>query len=56
MNGPYRITIEQYDQKVTIEKSNSDITMDEYQEMIMSISRAAGWGESQVDLIFGIID
>ena len=52
MNGPYRITIEQYDQKVTIEKSNSDITMDEYQEMLISISRAAGWQDSQVQDIF----
>ena len=52
MNRPYRITIEQYDQKVTIEKSNSDITMDEYQEMLMSISRAAGWQDSQVQDIF----
>ena len=52
MSEPYRITIEHYDMKVTIEKSNSDITMDEYQEMLMSISRAAGWQYSQVQDIF----
>tara|TARA_R110000787_G_scaffold254175_1_gene359479 strand:+ start:412 stop:582 length:171 start_codon:yes stop_codon:yes gene_type:complete len=56
MSEPYRITIEHYDMKVTVEKSNSDISIDEYQEMIMSISRAAGWQESQVKDIFGIID
>jgi hypothetical protein len=45
MSQPYRITIEHYDMKVTIEKSNSDISMDEYQHMLMLISKSAGWGD-----------
>lgn len=52
MSEPYRITIEHYDMKVTVEKSNSDISIDEYREMLIGISKAAGWGDSLVEQIF----
>ena len=52
MKQPYRITIEQYDQKVSIEKDRSDITLDDFADMIYSISIAAGWSEDQLKEIF----
>tara|TARA_R110000796_G_scaffold243375_1_gene365896 strand:- start:116 stop:280 length:165 start_codon:yes stop_codon:yes gene_type:complete len=52
MSEPYRITIEHYDMKVTVEKSNSDISSDEYQEMLIWISKAAGWHDTLVKEIF----
>ena len=52
MKQPYRITIEQYDQKVSIEKDHSDITLDEFAEMLYNISMAAGWSEENLKEIF----
>lgn len=39
-NTPFRITIEHWDEKLTIEKDHSDITFDDYIEMVRSISNA----------------
>ena len=52
MKQPYRITIEQYDQKVSIEKDRSDIDLEEFLEMLYSISKAAGWSEESLKEIF----
>lgn len=49
---PYKITIEQYDQKVSIEKDHSDITSEEFADMLYNISMAAGWGEKNLKEIF----
>ena len=50
-NAPYRITIEQYNEKVTIELDHSDIKIDEYADLLRRLSLAAGWDFDQVDKI-----
>lgn len=52
MKQPYRITIEQYDQKVSIEKDHSDIDLEEFGEMLYNISIAAGWSEENLKEMF----
>ena len=39
-NKPFRITIEHWDEKLTVELDRSDITFDEYIEMFRRISNA----------------
>ena len=50
---PFRITLEHYDIKVTIEKPYSDIDSDQLHEMLRSLCLAAGWAENTVKEIFG---
>jgi hypothetical protein len=50
---PLRITLEQYDHKITIEKNRSDIDLEELADMLEALCLAAGWSQSQVDEIFG---
>ena len=52
LNKPYRITIELYNEKAVIETDHSDITTEEYADMIRRISFAVGWSEGQVAEIF----
>lgn len=49
---PYRITIEQYEYKYTIEVDHSDIDFTEYIELLRQISLAAGWNPKTVDEYF----
>ena len=49
---PYRITIEQYDYKFTIEVDHSDIDFSEYLDLLRQISLAAGWSAETVDEFF----
>jgi hypothetical protein len=44
MKQPYRITIEQYEYKYTIETDHSDITFTEYIDLLKEMPFAAGWG------------
>jgi len=53
MMEPYRITIEEYDMKFSIEVNHSDISWDQYISMLESISRAAGWEEGKIIELFG---
>lgn len=53
MKQPYRITIEQYEYKYTVEVDHSDITYTEYIDLLKQISLAAGWGYEAVDEVFG---
>jgi len=53
MMEPYRITIEEYEMKFSIEVNHSDISWDQYISMLESISRAAGWGEDKIIELFG---
>ena len=50
---PYRITIEEYEMKFSIEVNHSDISWDQYISMLESISRAAGWEEGKIIELFG---
>ena len=53
MKQPYKITIEQYEYKYTIEVDHSDISFTEYIDLLRQISLAAGWGNESVDEVFG---
>ena len=50
---PFRITLEHYDIKITIETPNSDINENQLEEMLRSLCLAAGWAEGTVKKIFG---
>lgn len=52
MKQPYRITVEQYEYKYTVEVDHSDITFTEYIELLRQISLAAGWGINDVKEFF----
>lgn len=43
MNQPFRITIEHYDQRVSVEVDHSDVSADEAVEMFQRAMRAAGY-------------
>jgi len=43
MNQPFRITIEHYDQRVSVEVDHSDVTADEAVELFERAMRAAGF-------------
>ena len=53
MMKPYKITIEQYEMKFSVELDHSDVSWDEYVSMLESISKGAGWGEENVRELFG---
>lgn len=52
MKQPFRITIEHYDMKVSIEKDHSDIDAEELADMLYNVSLAAGWLPEILDEIF----
>ena len=52
MKQPYRITIEQYEYKYSVEVDHSDITFEEYLELLSSLSLAAGWSKDKVNEVF----
>ena len=49
---PFRITMENYGIKVTIEKPHSDIDIYDLEEMLRSLCLASGWQETLIDTIF----
>ena len=51
-NTPFKISVEHWDTKITIEKTHSDITWDDYVELLRDISKAAGWGEENINELF----
>ena len=51
---PYRITIEHYDTKVSIEIDHSDIDIDELATLLKSVLLAAGWSEALIDELINI--
>ena len=50
---PFKITIKHWDEKISVEKDHSDITFDEYIEMLRTITRGVGFTQGQIDEIFG---
>ena len=52
-NKPFKISVEHWDEKITIEKDYSDVTFDEYIEMLRTLSRGIGFGEKSINEIFG---
>ena len=53
MKQPYRITIEQYEYKYSLEVDYSDISFTEYLDLLRKASLAMGWGKDEVDEVFG---
>ena len=49
---PYRITIEQYEYKYSVEVDHSDISFTEYVELLRQLTLAAGWGTDSVEEFF----
>ena len=49
---PYRITIERYEYKCSVEVDHSDISFTEYVDLLRQISLAAGWGTDAVEEFF----
>ena len=49
---PYRITIEQYEYKYSVEVDHSDISFTEYVELLRKITLAASWNTNQVKEFF----
>ena len=49
---PYRITIEQYEYKYSVEVDHSDIDFTKYVELLRQITLAAGWNTETVDEFF----
>ena len=52
MKQPYRITIEQYEYKYSVEVDHSDIDFTEYIELLRSLSLAARWSKDKVNEVF----
>ena len=52
-NKPFRVTVEHWDEKITVEKDYSDITFDEFVEMLKTLSRGVGFGQDSIDELFG---
>ena len=50
---PFRITIEQYDEKVSVEIDHSDINIERLVDLLEQALKGAGWSEAQVAEIFG---
>jgi hypothetical protein len=49
---PYRITIEQYEYKCSVEVDHSDIDFTEYVGLLRQITLAASWNSDQVKEFF----
>ena len=50
---PFKITIEQYNQKVSVEVDHSDVSLEQVVDLLEQALMGAGWGESMVREIFG---
>lgn len=53
ITNPFRVTVEHWDQKISVELDRSDITFDEYIELIRAVSKAVGWGDDSIKEYFG---
>jgi len=52
-NKPFRVTVEHWGEKITVEKDHSDITWDEFVEMLRTVSRGVGYSQESIDELFG---
>jgi hypothetical protein len=52
-NTPFKLSVKHWDRKLTVEIDHSDITWDEYVELLREISRAVGWGRENIQELFG---
>lgn len=52
---PFRITIEYYDKKYTVETNRSDVSIEEFWSLLSSVTKSAGFYELLIDYL-GIED
>lgn len=52
MKQPYKITIEQYGYKYSVEVDHSDISFTDYVELLRQLSLAAGWSVDSIEELF----
>jgi hypothetical protein len=52
-NKPFKVTVEHWDEKITVEKDHSDVTWDEFVEMLRTVSRGVGYSQEGIDELFG---
>jgi|TARA_B110000483_G_C18014286_1_gene472403 hypothetical protein len=52
-NTPFKLSVKHWDRKITVEMDHSDITWDEYVELLRELSRAAGWNDESIQELFG---
>jgi len=49
-----KITIEHYDEKVSIETDHDDLTLDDFMELIRKIAHGIGYGSEAVEEWFNL--
>ena len=54
MKQPFRITIEHYDTKVTVEKDHSDLDIHEAAELVATALIAVGYSEELVKKVINV--
>tara|TARA_Y100000385_G_C12511904_1_gene391663 strand:+ start:172 stop:345 length:174 start_codon:yes stop_codon:yes gene_type:complete len=52
-NKPFKISVEHWGEKITVEKDHSDVTWDEFVDMLRALSRGVGYGQDSIDEVFG---
>jgi len=52
-NTPFKLSVKHWDRKITVKMDHSDITWDEYVELLRELSRAAGWSNESIEELFG---
>ena len=52
MRAPFRITIEHYNQKISVEVDHSDLDLTEVTDLLHQVLMGAGFGEESVSEIF----
>lgn len=52
-NTPFKLSVKHWDRKITVEMDHSDISWDEYVELLRELSRAAGWDDESIQELFG---
>ena len=52
-NIPFKLSVKHWDRKITVEMDHSDISWDEYVELLRELSRAAGWSNESIEELFG---
>jgi hypothetical protein len=45
---PFKLTVKHWDIKISIEKDNSDLTMEELHEMFLSMLKAIGYSSETI--------
>ncbi len=44
-----KITVEHYDEKVSIERKNDDVSFDEFMELVRKVAHGVGYADKTID-------